>query len=67
MVRLALALVLCAAAAVAIGSCTLLDDDPPDDHCTFDTECFRAQGEFCNPNTKRCEVMTTGDAGVDAP
>lgn len=55
--------------ALTIGSitaCTLLDDDPPDDSCRDSGDCFRAQGEVCNPRTKRCE-MGTVDAGVDAP
>jgi hypothetical protein len=58
-----LAALLLAAGAV-IGACTLFDDDPPDDSCRSDTDCFRAQGEVCNQMTKRCEVRAT-DAGVD--
>jgi len=50
----------------SITACTLLDDDPPDDRCRDSGDCFRAQGEVCNPDTKRCE-MGTVDAGVDAP
>lgn len=63
MVRLALAL---AVAVTAASACTLFDDDPPDDSCTTDTDCFRAQGEACNQMTHRCEVRTA-DAGVDTP
>jgi len=62
MVRALLALVLaglCGAAA-----CTLFDDDPPDDSCSVDTDCFRAQGEICDAKTHRCVVR---DAGIDAP
>ena len=62
--RLAIALIL---AAATIGACTLLDDDPPDDTCRSDDDCFRAQGEFCNLTKKRCEVRAFMDAGVDAP
>lgn len=65
--KLVLALLVAGAAVIAIGSCTLLDDDPPDDRCTFDTDCFQAQGEICNQRTKRCEIQTAIDAGIDAP
>lgn len=59
-------LLVLALAAAGIGACTLFDEDPPGDSCTTDTECFRAQGEVCNQQTKRCEVRMT-DAGVDTP
>jgi len=65
MVRWLLVLALGAAAAGA-GACTLFDEDPPDDTCSSDSDCFRAQGEVCNQQTKRCEPRMT-DAGVDAP
>jgi hypothetical protein len=54
--------------AVVLGlaaSCTLFDEEPPDDSCTTDTDCFRAQGETCNQESHRCELRP--DAGVDAP
>ena len=63
MVKFAIALALFA---VAVSACTLLDDDPPDDSCKTDSDCFRAQGELCNAQ-KRCEVRVFMDAGVDAP
>lgn len=63
MVKLAIALALVAG---AVSACTLLDDDPPDDSCKLDSDCFRAQGELCNAK-KRCEVRVFMDAGVDAP
>ena len=50
----------------AAGACTLFDEDPPDDTCTTDTDCFRAQGEVCNRDTNRCEQRPAGDAGLDA-
>jgi len=62
-----LALVVLAAALAISGACTLLDDDPPDDSCVDNGDCFRAQGEVCNPSTKRCEAKVFMDAGVDAP
>jgi hypothetical protein len=46
-----------------VGACTLFDSAPPDDSCSTDSDCFRAQGEKCVD--KRCEVVTM-DAGVDA-
>lgn len=52
--------------AVAGVACTLFDDDPPDESCEADADCFRAQGETCNQSTKQCEVRMV-DAGVDAP
>lgn len=51
-------------ALAAAGACTLFDSDPPDDTCTTDSDCFRAQGEKCVDH--RCQVVTT-DAGVDSP
>ena len=61
---------LCAALALAVSlwaasACTLFDDDPPADTCATDTDCFRAQDEFCHPTSKTCELRP--DAGVDAP
>lgn len=68
MVRFAIALVLAIGAITAAGgACTLLDDDPPDDACRDDSDCFRAQGEICEPSTKRCVMKVFMDAGVDAP
>jgi hypothetical protein len=57
-------LVVIALAAAGAGACTLFDEDPPDDSCATDNDCFRAQGEVCNQMTKRCEIKP--DAGVDA-
>lgn len=68
MVRFCIAVALAIGAVVAAGgACTLLDDDPPDDSCRDSADCFRAQGEVCNPSTKRCEIKVFMDAGVDAP
>ena len=68
MVRFCIALAFAiGAVGVAGGACTILDDDPPDDSCRDSADCFRAQGEVCNPSTKRCEVNVFMDAGVDAP
>ena len=58
-------------ALAAAGACTLFDDDPPDESCKIDTDCFRAQGEYCNPSSHRCEPRPDAavflDAAVDAP
>ena len=59
-------LLVLALASAAIGACTLLDEDPPDDSCEIDTDCFRAQGETCNMTTHKCEVKVMVDAGVDS-
>jgi hypothetical protein len=59
-------LVIALVVATAGGACTLFDEDPPDDSCATDTDCFRAQGEICNQMTKRCEMKPV-DAGVDSP
>lgn len=45
----------------AIGACALLDDPPPENRCTGDADCFRAQGESCNVDAGICELR--GDAG----
>jgi hypothetical protein len=58
-VRLAIAAVL-----VAMGACALFTEDPPENVCASDEQCFRAQGEVCNLETKRCEPGP--DAGVPA-
>lgn len=57
--------VLALASGVTAGACTLFDDDPPDDSCQVDADCFRAQGEVCNQKTHKCVLRN--DAGVDAP
>ncbi len=58
-----------AAAVAGLTACALLSSSPPDNVCTSDEQCFRAQGEVCNLDTKRCEPGPDGglvDAGVDA-
>lgn len=55
--------VIFALAIAGASACTLLDSDPPDDTCSSDNDCFRAQGEKCVDN--RCQVMAR-DAGVDS-
>ena len=57
-------LMACLALALCVGACTLFDEDPPDDSCVSDNDCFRAQGEACNQMTHECEIKP--DAGVDA-
>jgi hypothetical protein len=54
-------------ALAAAGACTLFDEDPPDDTCMNDNDCFRAQGEFCNQQSHECELRPMADAGVDTP
>jgi hypothetical protein len=44
------------------GACALLDDDPPKNECETSMDCFRAQGEGCNPETHECELHL--DAGI---
>ena len=50
--------------AAAFAACTLLDDDPPRNTCTMDTDCYRAQGEHCDQQKHVC-VSTPRDAGAD--
>jgi hypothetical protein len=55
-------------AVTAIGACTLFEDGPPDNTCTVDQDCFRAQGEHCDQGSHTCIVVDAGvDAGVDTP
>jgi hypothetical protein len=54
-----------------VGACTLFDEELPGESCTTDTDCFRAQGEICNQQTKTCEMRPDAaivpiDAPVDA-
>jgi hypothetical protein len=46
----------------SISACTLLEDDPPKNVCTKNSDCFQAQGEVCNLDKKVCEPKM--DAGV---
>ncbi|MEO8698538.1 MAG: hypothetical protein ABI867_00810 [Kofleriaceae bacterium] len=48
--------------AIAVAACALFAEDPPANVCASDEQCFRAQGEVCNLETKRCEPGP--DAGV---
>ena len=52
--------------ALALPACTLFDDGPPDNTCSSDKDCFRAQGEHCDLAKHEC-VTGDVDAGVDAP
>ena len=60
-------LVFAFASAVAGAACTLFDDDPPDDSCMANADCFQAQGEVCDMGTHKCVQKPMADAGVDAP
>jgi hypothetical protein len=66
MVRWLVAVAMLAGLLAAGQACTLFDDDPPDDSCSSDNDCFRAQGERCID--KHCKLVNNGaDAGVDSP
>lgn len=43
------------AAVLLVSGCALFDD-PPDRSCQEHRDCFQAQGERCNEETKTCEV-----------
>lgn len=58
-------LLICLALAAA-SACTLFDEDPPGEECVTDMDCFRAQGEFCNQQTKQCQQRVL-DAAVPTP
>lgn len=45
-----------------LGGCFLFHDDYPDRKCETNSDCFQAQGEVCNTQTKTC--VSTVDAGV---
>lgn len=49
---------------LAGAGCALFSEGPPDNFCRGDADCFRAQGEVCNLDTKQCEL---GDGGVPVP
>jgi hypothetical protein len=55
---------------LSFGACAAFDGDPPDRTCRVDNDCFRAQGERCNVDTKLCVCMepvqgcVQEDAGV---
>lgn len=51
---------LAVAGALATGGCTLFDGDPPDRSCRTDNDCFRAQGERCDQDSKVCVVIDAG-------
>jgi hypothetical protein len=49
------------------GGCSLLGgDDRPDRSCEDNNDCFRAQGETCDSETKTCVVEEDVDAGTAA-
>ena len=50
----------------AIASCTLFEDEIPDRSCTRDDQCFRAQGEVCDQETKMCVVRPDAGGLVDS-
>lgn len=54
-----LALLLLAALA---GGCSLLHDDYPDKTCEGNSDCFRAQGEYCERDAGVCRVAPDGGA-----
>jgi len=54
--RRAMLMLILLLAATAASGCSLFRQDLPSDSCEDDFDCFRAQGEMCNPATKMCEV-----------
>jgi hypothetical protein len=49
----------------ALSGCFLFSNSFPDGECVSDDQCFVSQGEFCNTQTRKCEVGTGIDAGLD--
>lgn len=55
---------------LAVAACAAFDGDPPDRSCRTDMDCFRAQGELCDQDRKRCYCSNPAfgcvqeDAGV---
>jgi hypothetical protein len=58
-----------ALAGLGFAACTLFSEGPPENVCDGDDDCFRAQGETCNLDTRTCVPGPAPmiDAGVDAP
>ena len=46
---------------LAVSGCAVFEERP-DRSCSSNSQCFRAQGEVCNLQTKQCEVAP--DAGA---
>ena len=44
-----------------VGACALLSEGPPENVCRTDEDCFRAQGEVCDLEARRC---VPGDGGI---
>jgi len=51
-------------AAITIAGCALFSDGPPENFCRSDADCFRAQGEVCDLEAKKCIL---GDGGIPVP
>ena len=57
-------------ALIPFGACAAFDGDPPDRSCRTDNDCFRAQGELCDQDRRRCYCSNPAfgcvqeDAGV---
>ena len=46
--------------AALAGGCSLLHDDYPDKTCEGNSDCFRAQGEYCERDAGVCRVAPDG-------
>jgi hypothetical protein len=61
-VRLAIG---CIAFAAAVAGCALFSE-VPENTCRSNADCFQAQGETCNMETKKCEPPPDAAVPVDA-
>jgi hypothetical protein len=63
---LAVAVVVALVAVVVGASCTLFQDEIPDRSCRQDSDCFRAQGERCDPASMTCVMAPDAAPPADA-
>jgi hypothetical protein len=51
----------------AVSGCFLFREDFPNDSCNSNVDCFRAQGEVCDLELKKCVIPSDAAPVPDAP